>query len=168
MPIPVERNRLAQKCARPSPDLRYPFDEDRKCSSCGIAPPVGRRFEHSPSGRSLSNSLARAHITGIIDTALAVKSNIFNAAVYLVGVHERSLLATRGGSQPRHVLPSEDPIRLMFVLVYPQVECHDRQKHAGDRYRQFLNRVNPMFCAHDEWTLLWKTPQTELSDERKN
>ena len=102
MPIPVERNRLAQKCARPSPDLRYPFDEDRKCSSCGIAPPVGRRFEHSPSGRSLSNSLARAHITGIIDTALAVKSNIFNAAVYLVGEHERSLLATRGGSQPRH------------------------------------------------------------------
>ena len=53
---------------------------------------------------------AHAHITGIINTALAVKSNVFNAAVYLVGgsERERSLLANRAGSsQPRHVLPSE-------------------------------------------------------------
>ena len=79
-----------------------------------------------------------------------------------------SLLATRGGSQPRHVLPSEDPIRLMFVLVYPQVECHDRQKHADDRYRQFLNRVNPMFCGLQRMDFDVEKTQTDLCDERKN
>jgi hypothetical protein len=55
--------------------------------------------------------LARAHITEIVDTALAVKINVFNTAVHLVGgsQHERSLLAKRAAANRAMCYPPKIP-----------------------------------------------------------